>query len=564
MGTFIHKNPTSGFLFSLILIIAYQTFTAILTQFFGVFNFRLILLLNAIPFVVVLYFFIKNKAYKEIRVGWFFAIALFIIFLQLWSVHNSYTGEITTVNGFAKVEDMTYRYPYFSDEWVTTLLSKYTIETGNLPTVNPMNNNSPITNMLIPYFSLTSNFFLLSDVGYIENYFLLPLLTGFTILLLSYFLLRDFGLNKTTSIISIFLITYITNGSNLPGIWYTLPYTFGLILFLINLIGIQKKDFKIILSSALLGIIIYPPIFVFILPCLLFYFFKESHDKKKYLSIMASVIATAIIGLIIFRIGIQGRSFSELIQIIFRDYIFREGVEGGIPKYNIFRIVPLLALGLFPLSYYYLFSRKNYLLLIPVSIGLIFWSFYTVTTKVFLIEYTRIVTITSILVVIVAAFYLDLIIEYFKDYTKQIQVTALVIFLLLGFNYTKINDWDSLKLYIPEMDKSLSPAAPANQYLHKDDLKLFRKLTNETFIAPDWKGLVIGVLTDNVPMRTKPSIIGNNYFDYNLFMNVDCVEKQKILNFHHVNYVYTPPLDCDFLIERGKSSEGLRLYMVNR
>lgn len=559
-GTFLNKRPVLGFSYSLIFIILYQTTTSILTQYMGIFNYGTVFIINIMPLLVLLYFFFKNKVCKKIRFNWLLIFSFIIIFIQLWSVHNSYSGEISTINGYESVENMTYRYPYFSDEWINLLFTKNSIETGSLAVTNPMNNGVEIKNLLVPYFSFISNFFLLSQIDYVENYFLLPLITGMLILLTCYWVARVFGLSNFSSIITIFLISYITNGSNLPGIWYTLPYTIGLILFLINIIGLKEDNNIIIILSSIIGTIIYPPIFIFMLPAVIFHYYNTKSISNFLYIFFGSVALTCLIGFLIFRIGIKDVNIIDLLKIILNDYIFRNGLDGGIPNYSLFTIIPFLSIILFPFGFYKIFRDRIYQLLIPISIGIIYWIIYSFTTRVFIIEYTRVVTITSILIVIVSGFSINDIIDYGKDYLIYIKYISFGIIIFCAFNYTGLNKWENLKLFIPEINRSLSPAAPANKYLHPDDLIIFNKLDRETFIAPEWKGLVIGVMTNNIPMKTKPSIIANNYFNYRDFMNQDCAGKLEYLNSHYVNYVYSEEINCDFLMQKEKSSEELFLY----
>jgi hypothetical protein len=577
---FFFEKKKLAFLYIFNFFVLFHLIISLSTQTLGIFNLKLLITINTLIALGIILFLFKKKPKIYFKKNWWIILFFAIIFFQLFSVHNFYDGTITTINGYQEVENFKYHKPYFSDEWITSLFSKYSIETGNLPTKNPMNYEMPIVNLLIPYFSFVSNFFLISNVDPVDSFYIFPLITGLLISVFSFILIRSFKVKLFPALITTIFITYITNGANLPGIWYLLPYTLGLIMFLNTLIFIRYEKIKFIILSAVLSIILYPPIAIFSIPSVIGYLYKKESSKKVLIYSAGAVAFLTILALIIFVIGTGNTNIFSLVKQIITEYIFREGVEDGIPSYSIFNIIPVIAVFLGAFGYYQLIKHKIYEFVVPITIGLLLWIFYTTTTKVFFIEYPRVVVITSILIVIISGITLDQLwrkyisndekilfnfnkINFNTELVTKIIVSVFIIF--YAFSYTSNSDWDKLILVI-DKDQGIKahPAAPANQYLTEEDEALFKKFSNKRFISNDWKGLVLGVATNNIPMNTKSSIISNNYLAFFNFSseNSNCNIRRQIVSDLKVDYAYVNKVDCPGFREISKSSEGLFLYKI--
>jgi hypothetical protein len=109
----------------------------------------------------------------------------------------------------------------------------------------------------------------------------------------------------------------------------------------------------------------------------------------------------------------------------------------------------------------------------------------------------------------------------------------------------------------------VNPAPPINRYLNEGDLKAFTGITKKIFIAPPWKGLVIGVATHNYPLESKPSIITNAHLSYSYFINSSCADKIKISQkYKNLEYVYSSKFDCPGFEYVTEGGEGMGLYKV--
>lgn len=564
---FLFKDKTRAFAYLFNIFLLFQLILSLLLQSLGLFNNKwLLFVYTVIALLSFLYFWSKKSSVEfSFKKEYIFTFLIFvIIFFQLWSVHNNYSGIITTEGGFETVENYKYPHPYFSDEWIISLFAKNSEELG-FANKNPMDENSPIKNLLVPFFSLTSSFFAYFNLDPINQYYLLPLLTGFLITIFAFILLRKIGIDYYSAGITTVLITYIANGTNLPGIWYTLPYTLGLIIYLNLLYFIASNDNKMIIFTSIFATFIYPPIFVFILPALIFYWKKELTSKKFLLNTLIASLTLIIIAILIFSIFVN-EGFLENIKIII-EYLYRPGVEDGIPRYTAYFVMPIITIFLAIFGGIQVIKDKLNYIIAPTITGIFFWFIYGITQKVFIIEYPRIVIITSVLLTIISGFGLSSFIKKInkKEQIKPIGAISLATLLIIGFTslfYTQINQWDKFVLQKNGQTIGL-PAAPANKYLTKEDLHLFRNIKNEKFISNEWKSLVLGISTNNIPMKTKASIISNNYISHEEFSTFTCEQKQMALEALDIKYIYVRNEKCSFLKKVGQSESGFNLYKFN-
>jgi hypothetical protein len=217
-------------------------------------------------------------------------MAFAIVFLNLISVHYNFSGIINTYVGEYHVDKSAYEYPYFSDEWVAISFVNYAIDSQSLPTVNPLNGDGEFRNPLIPYFSFLADTFLFFGFSPVNDFTLLTFLIGFTICILFFILLNSLGIDKRVSAITLLIVPYITNGGNLPGIWFLIPMVVGLVFYLISLISLAKKDNGLLFVSSIMCLSLYPPFIAFVFPTLLTLFFrKKEWNWKKIFIVLSSI-----------------------------------------------------------------------------------------------------------------------------------------------------------------------------------------------------------------------------------------------------------------------------------
>jgi hypothetical protein len=570
---FRFKDYKTGFIFVVSAIITTIAFSSIFLQIFGVFKFpylfSIYLLIAAITLVlnhkVIKEFTEKRKISKVSLAPLFFIAALFVIGLQFYFVHFDYSGKISTYTGVFNVENFRSNQPYFSDEWIAVGMSEKVIETGKLPFINIFNGNY-FQNFLFVFHSLISGIDLLLDLNLLVSYQAVSI--AFSLILLSfiYVLLRGYKISPGISVFIIFLISYLPNSSNLPLLWNLLPWNVGFLFFIAYLVSIQNKQFFIAIALNVLSIIFYPPIILLSIPSFIFAVIKHNRvDWLKIFSFYFGVILFGLVSAISFISFVNGTSFTKVFTTIY-DFIFRNlnSALGTPPLFIVWRVVPWFAV---PFGFWALWKKRRVFpeITVPIFIGLILWFLYSGKFETFLMDYHRIVAVTSILILIISAFA----IEDFKEFltnkfhilsTKKIKLITMflliTVFFALSFTFTQRENWINFRTL------EYLPTPPANRYLHPDDLRLFKGIEKQVFLAPHWKGLVLGVATKNIPVITKPSTITVNLFRYEDFILGSCEVKKNFTYKFKIKYLYIPETNCAGFELMGKSAEGLHLYLV--
>ncbi|MDP2672174.1 MAG: hypothetical protein Q8O68_01550 [Candidatus Daviesbacteria bacterium] len=576
------RDKKLGLAYILVFIICTQFIIAVFTQGLGIFTYSTILILNVIiSVIIILTVFIKtdlNNLLTEFvqtlkKLDPMAVFVLIIAFVSLIFVHYNYSGKYTAINVlYQETESMRYTYPYYSDEWYAVAFIQQTIDSHTLPIINPLvPGNTHMINLELPFHSFMAEITLLLGLNPLTDYSLLAISVNTLIILLIYLFLIINKVNRLISGIISLSTLYITNGASLPGIWYLLPLNFGLIVLLLSFIFISTNNMRLAIFMALPTLIFYPPLFVFYTPALLIYLvtLKGLHFREKTLSLVFSAFFVAIAGIIVSLVYLLAKGeLSNFYQYIFLSKIYYPSFTPGFISNNaIYDIVPTPILLLAIFGSILLFQKKLWLVGV-LTIGSTYWIIYSSATFRFIIEYERAIFVTSILLIIVAGLGLNYLVEFLKtralfrrnNLLIYAQMCALLLFVILIPSYTKRENWLKLTSYYYEGSKIFLPAAPVNQYLQQDDLKLFSNIKYTRFLSLPWKGTVIGVATDNYPLSTKPGTITINPTLPLEFISTDCDGKNKIARTHNISYVYLPKFDCPNFKYIDVSNEGLLLY----
>ncbi len=562
------KDKRAGFVVVLIFFLIFHLVVGVLTQFLGFFNYLVVVVINLALDVFVLYK-VDFRVFKKFdwrKVDFVLLAVVVIAFLCLYSVHNNYTGLVTSVFvPFSEVENMDYPYPYFSDEWVAVSLIQYSVSSGKLPVVNPLWYDSPFINLELPFHSFVSEVVLVLDLDPLTQYSLLHVFSGLLVCVLVFFVLRANGISKLGSSMSGLGVLYVVNGANLPGLWTLIPVVLGVLCLLCSLFFMSVRDKKMVFVSSLLILVFYPPLFVLSFVSVLTYFFFEEKGVERKKSFLFYLGFCFVVAVLLFLISLRAVPFWESLSYVKTKLFYPTFTANAIPDFSIWKVVPVFVLFFSVLGL--LYKKKKFFILSPVFVGLAYWVLYSRVLWRFIIENERVVFATSVLVVLFSGFGVQFVLDYVKKNhdTKKypvfvvLQACVLIFFLILSFSYTERSGWQDLKLH-PLGGGSVSPAAPANNYLIGDDLVIFEGISEKVFLAVPWKGTVIGVATHNYPLDTKAATISNMVLRYDDFLRSSCEDKVELAKEFGVDYVYSSKFECRDFEELAISSENLYLY----
>ena len=134
------KDKILSFARVLSFIIILHLLIAVLTQALNVFIYRVVLIVHAIVFIVIIITSGRKKIFSGIKpdikkIDWVFIFILIVSFINLFSVHFNYSGKYTVAVDpeYREARNMEYSYPYFADEWYAVSLIKDSFKTHSLP-----------------------------------------------------------------------------------------------------------------------------------------------------------------------------------------------------------------------------------------------------------------------------------------------------------------------------------------------------------------------------------------------------------------------------------------------
>lgn len=569
------SDKKKGFLTCLSLVFFFNSFISAAALFFGVFNYGFVVFSQIIfLFLCCIYIFLKKsgKIYFQLKfLDWFLLLLVFIFFLCLYQVHFNYSGKINfAVDSqpiYHDAKNLSYPYPYYSDEWYSIAFINQYIKAGAYLNVNPLDNSQPFLNLEFFSHSFLAEFFLLAKLPPLTNYVFISIVFNTLIGGLSYVFLRASGVKKSFSFISSLLLLYIAVGANLPGLWNLIPVNMGIIIFLIGLGFLAINNFKLALLNSILVFLFYPPLVPFYVISLLIYFAKNKLEKNKknvflrYLGL--TVLAGALFFILLIILNLDSLSIKKFIsKIIYPSFTF-----GITPQYPIFKVIFFPVLGMGILGAILVFKKMAWFSWL-IAAGLLFWLIYSFIDYRFFIDLQRIIFFTSILITISTGFAMNYIDGYARKFLPActrfadfwLAAAFAVIFIALVPFYTKDIRWQSFILIDSNSHQIFYPKAPANAYLTADDLEIFKEIKNKKFLSIPWKGTVISVSTGNVPVSTKDGTITLSSSAYQNFLSADCAKKLQISE--EIDYIYAlSNINCPGFKLLAKSDEGFLLYM---
>jgi hypothetical protein len=494
------------------------------------------------------------------------AISIFV----LAQVHFSYTGLLIRSGVIELVYERETLTPYYSDEWIIADGVREVIDTRALPLAHPFTANLPYVNVLLPFMLLVSHFFLVFGLDPVFAFAYAPLLMGVMLVLGSYLLARRLGAGKLASAIAALTLLFVTNGSNVAGLWYLIPVHAGIIALIAVFLS-KGEPRWIVWLGYLLAVLLYPPSLLLVIAIAL----VSAQTKKERIWILPVTAGIAIIGALM-AVAFTDLTFAALKTWLGWTFGRSVGTEftGETVSYLPHAVVPLIVLVgcVFAAPRMWRLSKGISMVL---AICIVLWIIHQLFGAGFFIDIQRVVFIGAFFLCVIAAFGYEAIGEYLvprldignsREILRwAILIVAFAAVIAMGKEYTQRDQWKRFTLDAPKGSTDLIlPAPPASQYLHEDDIRIFSRydvaVAKKRFLSTPWKGLVIAVAIGHVPIHTKSSITGANLADYHQFMNSSCEEKEQVARQFHIDLIYSTPFDCLGFIGVATSSESLVLY----
>ena len=580
----LFEDKKRGFIYVLFFLLIFHTALAFFTQLFGVFYYQIIVTITVLADVAVIGYFlyvvkrrqvnVKNIVKKRLPIDWMVLAVIFISVASLYQVHYNYTGKISLVgdapNEYHDVENMKYPYPYFSDEWYTISLVNSSLDSHRLPFKNPLNGGLFI-NLEVFSHALLAQVALLFKLNLLLHYTAISIVVNTLVIVLAYLLLRAHRVSKISSSVAALSILYITSGANLPGIWNLLPVTFGILFSLMLFYCISAKDNNMAFLSFVAASLFYGLLLPFYgLVMAVFLLSQLPKDRKtlfRVLGVLAALLFLVIpLGWIVLVLSPAGGFAGYLAGKLF----YLPFLGDFMHQFNIFYIVPVPILLLAIAGLPFITKQKKWLLLL-LGAGCAYWALYSFVSYRFIIEFERVVFLTSIVIALVAGFGLDRVmhrVSLLFGNTSWVAsryggVLVVILFLLLAPSYTSHGNWLQLvSINYASGDRGV-PRAPANNYLTGDDIRIFDGIKYKKFLSVPWKGTVIGIATQNYPLVVKAGTIHFGVdSDADVFLQSDCAGKKAMAQAKGLDYVYLYHFECAGFKKADESPEGFVLYEV--
>lgn len=501
-----------------------------------------------------------------------FLLALGVAIVLLSYVHFQYTGQVAQLNTINFVYNQTSTYPYYSDEWVIADAVREISETGRLPLDHPFDPARSFVNILLPFTLLVAHFFLTLNLDPVASFAYAPMVCGVLLAACVYLLARRMSASMYASALAAITLLFVTNGSNLAGLWYLIPLHAGLVVFTATLLIRELKPWLRILGFVL-TVALYPPFIVFVVPVALLDLHKRE-NVFKMIGYAAGYAVLLCLALVLF----TRLTFSGLFVWLSHTLSRSIGVEftGEVVSYLPHHVIPIVVLIGFVFGIRAAWKDHKDIVC-TLCIGIVLWLLHQIFAVGFVIDIQRVVFATAFGICAVAALGYDFVIfsiaremqipEGRRLLGSLMLVVTLAVVVISARAYTSDDSWKQLTLAGEVDGFSVQPAPPASKYLIEDDVSLFSLIppaSSVTFLSHPWKGLVIGAATGHTPLHTKWSIVGTNKADYETFVSASCEEKTKIANSKKISHVYTPAFSCAEFSSLGTSSESIVLYEVQK
>ena len=558
----------------MLFILSFHFVTAFILQLLGSFSYTALLITHIVLFAIVIWqqkWVRFNKVSYWKNFDWMLVGVGLIVGLYLYFVHYNYTGIISTITPpfYREVQNFSYPFPYYADEWYAIALVKDTFETQNLPTRQPLvRTHGGFVNLELAFHTTLGSMMHLVSSDPLYSYVPFSLLVNITLVVLLYLVSRTLGASRTASGIGSMLALYVTTGANLPGLWYLIPINLGLVSMFVSILLLLEQQQKLFFFGFFTTLVLYPPLIVFLAPTYFGYLLQRSNSKHMMIHrvIQFTTLIVTAAGIISLFFISNGKSICDLFPYVVNKILYASFTQNALPQYGFFSIVPVSLAVLSGIGAVRLWIHTTYrYLFLPILVGFGYWMVYAHTLQRFIIEYERLIFGVTMLLVVLASLGVQTLVDkvkLHKNHEVYIAITTIFIYGIFSLSYTARTNWQYLTLKDFSINQELKPSAPANDYLSEAEISLFSKYSRKKFLSLPWKGTVIGTATKAYPVTIKPGTISFNDRLFYEFWEGNCTLKEKIVRDRDIAIVYVPPMECGNFVSDGFSSEGLGVYRL--
>jgi hypothetical protein len=525
---------------------------------FTLLNFKSLVAVNALVLhfvfwvLVVFWHLYKRHIWQFPKPSWILIVSALIMAAALFQIHYNYHGAVSFLTQNYKTEThYSYPYPYLSDEWLMLGFEREVITKQELPFTTPFNNN-PYPNVLAPFFVLFAEIVTFFSFDPVSNFGIIVVVSGILIALSVFVFLRCLGVSNVMSSLAMVFLLYIPNGSNFPALWNFIPFHLATALFFLGWSAFISGHQRLGILYLCVTLFIYPPYIIIFVPVALF----VCKGRWKIIVATISAVCATLLLLGFIEISLLRRILGFIGENFYRPIV-------GRPILPPWETIPFFILPFALLGLHKAFGSLKQLFW-PTMVVYLVWAYGFFTHFTLVIAYERVVLLAVIISIVAAVYYFDRFNWHSKGQLYFYGVVCLITVILIATNlFTFTNPWKNIHNVSqgPNTEDFVTfSTPPVNNYYNREDIDIFKDLKGKRFLSHPWKGLILGVVTDNVPLETKLSTVAVKEASYQEFIKASCTEKEVIAEEKNIEYVYVPAFSCDAFIPVATSSEKFILY----
>jgi hypothetical protein len=251
-----------------------------------------------------------NSSISSIKY-WQYIILILIILSAgfiVYKTHLSYTGEYIDPykqNMYVQGKNIYYPFPFHADEFTHMASGIYILENGRIPDINPYSGEKHMD--LEPGFHIFLAL-LFTVMDPVKSYQFFPAINMMLLMMAIFFFVYVITKNYYIGILSAIFSASLQSNINIQGIWFFLPFTFGLSLMFFFLAAYFSKRYIIAGIIFFATIFVYPIAAIIALGTVLLYELLQGR-LKEYWHIGLGILLLIFVTMVSFRKNIPFINF---------------------------------------------------------------------------------------------------------------------------------------------------------------------------------------------------------------------------------------------------------------